>query len=523
MALLPANEEWSLGSQVLFRGAKLPRGLRVQTLVLDGCSELTELPEDLCTENLCIQHCPKLRTLDRLPPGVKGLWIEHAPELVGLPETVNLESAFHLSACPRLQRLPEVIKARFVKISHCPGLQMIVGKIRCERIEFASLFHLAELDLDLESSGDLDVTLPSLQTLRIRGVLGARLRIACPVLENAYLDLSVKEFALIENCRSLESLDGSIRVKGNLAIRRNPRLMSLPTGNVGGRLGLEDLPAIRSLDPNLLASSRSLRIFRCAVLAGLPERVRLGSSMELLDLPELDHWPESLEVSTLTVLGCPQLAPPHAGVTVRGAFRRSDAAAREEVRQALEADVGLPDARVQSLRGAIRTLRMAGVSYKDRWRLLLAEGHPEEDLLTALLGEGSELNQALERCVAPTKGTDGEIKAAIACTRVGIHPATLALVTRNPIRARWMAELFSDSLDLMSGWRGDGGLRLEGPLAWDLPESLVVPGRLRVHGVAGPAMWPKRMRVLGGILLKSTNVQAPPSEQNLSEAVKLDK
>jgi hypothetical protein len=164
---------------------------------------------------------------------------------------------------------------------------------------------------------------------------------------------------------------------------------------------------------------------------------------------------------------------------------------------------------------------MAGVCFEDRWRLLLAEGHSSEDLLTALLGEGSDLKRSLEKCAALTDDTDGEIRAAVACTRVGIHPATLALVTRNPTKARWLAELFSESHDMVTGWRGDGGLRLEGQLTWDLPDGLVVPGRLRIHGVAGPAKWPKRMKVLGGILIKATDIEAPLCEKSMCGTSKL--
>ncbi len=514
-SLMPADPDWTFGTQVVFRGAKLVRGLSMKALVLDGCRGLSDLPEDLCAEVLSIQHCQDLRRLGRLPVGVGGLWIENATNLVELPEVVQLRSSFHLSACPGLRVLPQVIRARDVKISHCPGLQSITSKVKCERLQLEGLFQVVTLHLDLDLTGDLDLTLPSLQQLWLQGRIGSRLRVACPGLRRASLDLRVEELAVIETCKALEEVGGWLELKGGLQVRRNPQLRTLPSGVVGAYVDLVALPALLTLDSALLSSSRAIHIRRCDRLQDLPELPGWKGHLTLLDLPALSRWPASLELRALTVLGCPRLPPPPPILRIHGAHRRADTTAREAMRLALDIEVDQSGAWMQELRGAIRTLSLVGVSYNDVWHLLRAEGRSEEDLAVALLQEGADPRFLLERCAHLTNGRGGEVRAARACTRLGIHPGSLALVVKDPVKARWLMELFSESRDLLAGWRGDGGLRLDGPLAWDLPEDLLLPGRLRIHDVRGPAIWPERMTVLGGILVKSSDVQPPPCRQVL--------
>jgi hypothetical protein len=508
--LMPGQTDWTIGLPTVFRGAALPPGL-VMTgpLTIDGCSELMDLPEDLITPSLLIQNCPSLKRLSRLPPGVSGLQVENAQNLVELPDQLRLENCFGVSACPRLERLPAIIRSREVKISHCPGLRSISAKIRCWKLDLKSLIHLRNLDLDLKISNNLELNIPSLQTFSGRAEIGGRLHIKCVGLCEVRADLVVGDQAVVEHCQSLEALDGSFHVKGDLRIRRNPLLVATPTGFVGGTLELADLPSLRVVEPGLVASCRTVRIVRCTNLGRLPHGVHFRGSMELLDLPALAQWPESMKVGLLTVLGCPGLPDPPPGISVRTAFRRAGIPERHVLAQALSEDAN-PDAEtIEPLRRMVRALKISGASLEEILQMLEADGSAPEEALPACAAEGLGLREFLEGCAAIVDGQGGEIRAARACTRASIHPGSIALVVRDLTKARWMAELYSESRDLAAGVMGEGNLRISSQAAWDLPENLAVPGHVKVSDAEGPARWPANMRVLGGFNIHVPGVELP--------------
>ena len=498
-SLLPDHDEWTLGNPTIFRGSELPPGVVVPgPFVLEGCSGLTDLPEDLIAESLHIHNCRDLRSLPQLPRGVAGLRIENAPNLVDLPGTLELKKGLQLSACPSLGHLPSDILADEVIISHCPGIRTMTARIECRKFSLESLINLTDLDLDLTVSGDLELNLPSLRTFRGRADVCGRLRISGASLTAVDADITVGDHAVIEHCRSLESISGLLHVNGDLRIQRNPQLTTTPEGFVRGTLELTDLPALGLVDPCLIASCRTVRIRRCANLEKLPYGVNLRGSMELLDLPSLCHWPPSMSVGILTVLGCPGLPDPPPGVIIRTAFRRAGIQERESIALTLTNDSDNDRAPIESMRRIIRTMTVSGVYMADICEMLQAEGHASGDVLVAAAAEGLGLREFLDECAVLADGTDGLAKAAQTCARASIHPGSLALVVKDLTKARWLAELYSESLDLAIGVMGDGNLRILTNSAWDLPEGLAVPGQVRVADTKGPSRWPERFRVLGG-------------------------
>jgi hypothetical protein len=508
--LMPGQTDWTIGPPTVFRGAALPPGL-VMTgpMTLDGCSELKDLPEDLITPSLLIQNCPSLRRLSRLPPGVSGLQVENAQNLVDLPDQLRLENGFGVSACPRLERLPSIIRSREVKISHCPGLRSISAKIRCWKLELKSLIHLRHLDLDLKITNDLELNIPSLQTFSGRANITGRLIIKCEALREVTADFIVGDQAVVEHCQSLEGMDGSFHVKGDLRIRRNPALVATPEGFVGGALELAYLPALRVVEPGMVASCRTVRIIRCTNLARLPYGVHFRGSMELLDLPALIQWPESMNVGLLTVLGCPGLPDPPPGMSIRTAFRRAGPQERCTLALALSEDGNTDAETIEPLRRMVRALKLSGASLEEILQMLEADGSVPEEALPACAAEGLGLREFLEGCAALVDGQGGEIRAARACNRASIHPGSIALVVKDLTKARWMAELYSESRDLAAGVMGEGSLRISSPTAWDLPENLAVPGHVKVSDAEGPARWPTNMRVLGGFNINVPGVELP--------------
>jgi hypothetical protein len=138
--------------------------------------------------------------------------------------------------------------------------------------------------------------------------------------------------------------------------------------------------------------------------------------------------------------------------------------------------------------------------------MLQADGHAKGDALVAAAAEGLGLPEFLYQCAGLSDGRGGEIEAALACVRASIHPGSLALVVKDLTKARWLAELYSDSKDLAAGVTGDGNLRIQPHAAWDLPEGLAVPGQIRAAKADGMPRWPSRLRVLGGIATRSVAI-----------------
>ncbi len=497
------GETWSVrGDSLWFTGSVLPMELVVPgTLVLDDCPGDIELPEDLEATTLVYQNCRTLRRVAFLPVSVQGLRIENAPELVELPDSLELMSSFQLSACPRLEHLPSYIHASEVRISHCPGIRSIWARIRCRSLSLDSLINLGELDLELATSQDLELRLPSLWRLRGKLRVAGRVHIASPWLRSLEADLKASGDLLVEYCGRLEAIVGKLHVGGSLYLRRNPSLVSVAGGAVVGTCEFQDLPALRWVDPALVTSGRKVRFERCENLRELPYGITYRGSLELLDLPSLSRWPANMEVGLLTALGCPLMPEPPPGVLIRSAFRRVGPGDREALAQALEVGTAEAQAALAGLRLLVRVLKASNVSLKKCLSLLQEDGEDPAAVLVAAAAEGLGLRDFLDSCAMLADGPEGLLEAARACARASIHPGSLALVVRDRTKARWMAECLSTSKDLALGLRGDGNLRLGPEALWDLPEGLRVPGVVKVEGGKGPVYWPKGLQAEGGFSL----------------------
>ena len=162
----------------------------------------------------------------------------------------------------------------------------------------------------------------------------------------------------------------------------------------------------------------------------------------------------------------------------------------------------------------IRAMIVSGVRHKDASDMLLADGHDPCEVLAAAAAEGLGLLEFLEGCIALANGQGGEVEAARICAMASIHPGSLALVVKDLTKARWLAELYSDSHDLAAGVMGDGSLRLPPIPSWDLPEGLAVPGLIKVPDIQCPARWPERLRVSGGITSPRESLSQRATQRN---------
>ena len=489
------GERWqAIGGDLHFTGSVLPQGLKVPgQLHLESCTGDFQLPEDLSAEFVTFRSCRELKSILFIPPRVRNLRVDHAPELETLPEAVDLPGEFYLSACPRLERLPASIKAPHVVVTHCPGIRTIQSRIRCSELTLESLINLAELDLDLDARKGLDLTLPSLRVLRGRLRSRGRIRIAAPGLQAIEADIKVGADVVVEGCRELASMEGAIHVTQNLSIRRNPHLATVPDGQVTGESEFLDLPALKAVAAGLITTSRKVRFQRCASLEELPGGNYRGS-LELLDLPALAHWPAVMNVGILTELDCPNLPDLPPGVFVRTALRR----ARHQEREALAKEIACEDTKppkgLEEQCQMVKALGITGVPMALRLAILVEDGVPSDIALIACMTEGMERQDFLECCLNQAIGQRDLVGAARTCLRAGIHPASMALLLRDRVAARWVAQLLSPSRDLAQGLLGDGNLRIAADAVWDLPEGLVVPGAVRYDGPMESIRWPAGLR-----------------------------
>ena len=489
------GERWeAIGSDLHFTGAVLPQGLEVPgQLLLLACPGDIQLPEDLSAETVTFRSCRELKAISFIPPRVRNLRVEHAPLLETLPEAVDLPGELYLSACPRLERLPASVEAARVAVTHCPGLRAVHSRIRCSELTLESLINLRELDLDLYVLQALELTLPGLRILRGRLHSRGGLRIAAPGLQHILADLQAGGNLLVEGCRDLVAMKGTLRVKNNLVIRRNPRLAEVPAGEVTGEAEFADLPALKAVAAGLVNSSRRVRLQRCDSLEEVPGGTYRGS-LELLDLPGLTRWPAEMDVGILTELDCPSLPEPPPGVVVRTALRRARPQERKALAEEIAAEDTNPPEGLQEQRQMVRALAITGVPMERRPAMLVENGVPLEIALIACVAEGMGRQDFLERCIEQAIGKRDLAGAARTCLRASIHPASMALLVKDPAMARWLAQLLSPSRDLALGLSRDGNLRIGADAVWDLPEGLVVPGVVRYDGPMESIRWPAGLR-----------------------------
>jgi len=100
---------------------RLPEGLTVASLDLNGCKRLGSLPKDLRVRRLNLSGCGLLVSL---PPGLSCYELEmRETEVRELPSDLRVEFRLDLSGCSRLERLPEGLKVGTLLLNDCVSLE----------------------------------------------------------------------------------------------------------------------------------------------------------------------------------------------------------------------------------------------------------------------------------------------------------------------------------------------------------------------------------------------------------------
>lgn len=230
-------------------------GPEVETLVLsDSCLTGLFHPDMNLAAHLKILACDGQA---QLPARTRGrLQLHFSEARFRFPRRMNLDGILEIRGCPGIDQLPEEIRTEGIYIDHCPNLTALPRVIQGARqidlvalplesfpknIDGVSYFRVARAPdlkcLQLPSGPSLNVELaqlPALKTIQLskRGLLH---------------DMT------ISHCDSLETLPASLtNLAGTLDLRHLPRLSRLPKGlTVAKDLLIFNCPELRFLPEGL--------------------------------------------------------------------------------------------------------------------------------------------------------------------------------------------------------------------------------------------------------------------------------
>lgn len=335
-------------------------------IMLDSLNELEELPAGLRVPgSMRFTYCPKVRLPDRLQvDNLTLLGLEHLER--ALPRQLKVSKEFLIKDCnvSSLPGLRDSTTADEPGESEIPG--WVVGNLSLD-----DLPDLREITSGILITGNLSIEeCPRLGVLAVRPgetknlcltdlfslhSLPSRLKVSVLSLSGLrnliHLpeDLCVHCSIYIRSCQRLLSLPEGLRVSHGIHIEACQNF-HLPEILHASSMGLFNLPSLKEVPHRIQVSE--LHMSRCPV-AALPDaytadesgrfahsdtlgwaleeltldelpdlreiRYRIGGTLTLRHLPELDAWPEGFEGRTIKLEDCPKLPrnPPYDGWSLR--------------------------------------------------------------------------------------------------------------------------------------------------------------------------------------------------------------
>lgn len=251
-------------------------GPEVETLVLsDSCLTGLFHPDMNLEAHLKILACEGLA---RLPARTRGrLQLHFSEARFRFPKRMDLDGILEIRGCPGIDQLPEEIRTEGIYIDHCPNLATLPRIIQGARqIDLVAL-PLESFPENIEGVSYLRVDrAPNLKCLPLPSGPSLNVELTdLPALDaiqrprlGALHDLS------ISRCDSLEALPASLtNLAGTLELRNLPRLSRLPKGlMVGKDLLIFNCPELRFL-PEDLTVGGVVEIHDCAHLPTLPTAI----------------------------------------------------------------------------------------------------------------------------------------------------------------------------------------------------------------------------------------------------------
>ena len=294
---IQTNKITSIELRELILEKKFSNDVRYQVegeLYLDGCTDLTVLPENLSVEGfLSLDGCTGLTALPKNLSVGGFLSLDGCTGLTALPKNLSVGSNLYLRHCTGLTALPENLSVGgYLYLDRCTGL----------------------------------TALPE--------------------------NLSVGGGLSLDGCTGLTALPENLSVGGSLFLNGCTGLTALPENLfVGGFLSLDGCTGLTALPENLSVGG-SLSLSGCTGLTALPENLSVGGSLSLSGCTGLTALPENLSVGgRLYLNGCTGLTALPNWITTMGLTSQGS------IRHVYLENSGLSDALIDRMR-TIRTPNM---------------------------------------------------------------------------------------------------------------------------------------------------------------------
>ena len=261
----------------LVHWSKLPDGLTLEELYLEGCIGLRHLPDGLNVKYLYLMDCT---SLTHLPDGLttEHLDIRGCTGLTNLPHGLTAQS-LNLRGCVNLTHLPDGLTAQSLNLSGCTGLTHLPNETNVKQLHLENCTGLTSLPDGL-----------NLGNLNLSG---------CTGLTHLPDGLNVRSIYL-NRCTGLTHLPDGLTAK-YLNLRNCTSLTHLPNGLSVETLNLSGCTSLTHLPDGL--STEILNLSGCTGLRHMPDGLT-AEFIYLNDCTSLTHLPDGLTAEHLNISGC---------------------------------------------------------------------------------------------------------------------------------------------------------------------------------------------------------------------------
>ena len=140
----------------------------VESLNLEDCTSLEQLPEGIDLKILVLDYCTRLKKLTANTKVSEILLLRGCASLEQLPEGLNLQMLV-LDRCTGLKQLPSNLKvSEILSLRHCTGLEQLPENLNVESLNIDFCTNLKQLPDRLTVGGIQIKSLEQLEQLQHR-------------------------------------------------------------------------------------------------------------------------------------------------------------------------------------------------------------------------------------------------------------------------------------------------------------------------------------------------------------------
>ena len=273
--------------------------IRSRDLNLKGNLDITALPKKLCIiGTLNLEGCSNLTTMPeilKIESNFYNVYEHNFP--------VENKNSLNLKGCTSLTRLPRNLHIKKdLNLEGCTGLTSLPEGL------------IVEGDLNLKKCTNLRSLTEGLSVGGNINMLGCTSLTSLPegLSVGGNLKAGVDRYDDATSCINLRSLPNNMTIRGNLDLEGCINLESLPENlRIGGELNLDGCTRIRAI-PSTTHVGGDLSIARCTGITNLPENLDIPGSLHLCDCSNMEKLPLRMTVGGgLNLHSCTKLTSLH--------------------------------------------------------------------------------------------------------------------------------------------------------------------------------------------------------------------